>query len=136
MGKSTVKVLTLPKSKLESALAKFNNFFKEQVGKEWENRADGQMPPPKVDSDGKSLPIHEGWFCLEQKKSIFSDFLRGTQTVDPQATHGQSDCDGELDSGDEDVSKEDQRGDAAEFKDAADEGNEVNGASAVDEDSQ
>lgn len=134
MAKSTVEVVASPKSKLESARAKFANFFKEKVGKEWEDRADGKIPPPKVDSDGKSLPIHEGWFCLEQKRSHFGDFLRGTQTVVPEATDG---CDGgELDSEDEDTSMEDQVGNAVGSKDSSNEGNEVNETSAIDEDSQ
>jgi hypothetical protein len=133
VGRSTVDVVASPKSKLESALAKFAGFVKEKVGKEWEDRADGKIPPPKVDSDGQSLPFHEGWFCLEQKRSHFGDFLRGTQTVGPDATDG---CDGgEIDSDNEDISMEDQMGNAVESKHSSN-GDELNGTIPIDEDGQ
>jgi hypothetical protein len=134
VGKSTIEVLALPKSTIEIARVKFNNFFIEKTGKEWEERDDGQMSAPKVGSDGQTLPIHEGWFCLERKRNLLGDYLRGTRAVSPQETDDQLGCDdNEPESGDEDVSMEDQ-GNTAES--GADGENEANEASAIEEDNQ
>lgn len=60
---------------------KFKQFFKEQTGKEWDERANGKMPPPKKDVDGNSLPVNEGWFYLEEKTTILGAFLREPQST-------------------------------------------------------
>ena len=72
---------------------KFKQFFREQTGKEWDERANGKMPPPKTDMDGNTLPVHEGWFYLEEKTTILGAFLREPQST---AFQGSSDiaCDG------------------------------------------
>ena len=62
-------------------MEKFKQFFKEQTGKEWDERANGKMPPPKRDGDGNSLPVHEGWFYLEEKTTILGAFLREPQST-------------------------------------------------------
>lgn len=62
-------------------MEKFKQFFKEQTGKEWDERANGKMPPPKRDVDGNSLPVHEGWFYLEEKTTILGAFLREPQST-------------------------------------------------------
>ncbi|CAG8943637.1 unnamed protein product [Penicillium salamii] len=84
-GKSTVEILTKAKANLESAVARFEDFFKEQTGKEWKDRGDGQEPPPKVGAEGESLPIHEGWFYIEKPKSILAEFIR-TAPIESAAT--------------------------------------------------
>jgi hypothetical protein len=118
--------LTTSKSTLEIAVAKFKAFFKQKTGKEWESRADGLMPPPKVDSDGKDLPSYEGWFYLEQRKSLLGSFLSGTSLGDSRAADVQSGHNGGgLGLGDADVSMEDQVKDAGEHGDTVDEENAV-----------
>lgn len=59
----------------------FKKFFSEQTGKEWDERASGKMPPPKKDDEGKSLPVHEGWFYLEEKTTLLGAFLREPQSA-------------------------------------------------------
>lgn len=72
--------------------------------------------------------------CLERKRNLLGDYLRGTRAVSPQETDDQLGCDdNEPDSGDEDVSMEDQ-GNTAES--GADGENEANEASAIEEDNQ
>ncbi|CAG8205493.1 unnamed protein product [Penicillium salamii] len=75
-GKSTVEILTKAKANLESAVARFEDFFKEKTGKEWKDRGDGKEPPPKVGTEGESLSVHEGWFYIEKPKSILAEFIR------------------------------------------------------------
>lgn len=82
VGTSNVNLLVGPKCKLEAAVNTFKEFFKEQTGKDWDERASGQMPPPKTDDDGNSLPVHEGWFYLEEKTTLLGAFLR-----EPQRTY-------------------------------------------------
>jgi hypothetical protein len=60
---------------------KFKQFFKEQTNKEWDEKANGKMPPPKKDVDRNSLPAHEGWFYLEEKTTILGAFLRESQST-------------------------------------------------------
>ncbi|CAG8006451.1 unnamed protein product [Penicillium salamii] len=84
-GKSTVEILTKAKANLESAVARFEDFFKEKTGKEWKDRGDGKEPPPKVGAEGESLPIHEGWFYIEKPKSILAEFIR-TAPIESAAT--------------------------------------------------
>ncbi|CAI7626885.1 unnamed protein product [Penicillium palitans] len=81
VGTSNVEILAGPRCKLEVAVEKFKQFFKEQTGKEWDERANGKMPPPRRDVDGNSLPVHEGWFYLEEKTTILSAFLREPQST-------------------------------------------------------
>lgn len=50
-------------------------FFKTQTGKEWEERENGIMPPPKTDSEGNVLPLHQGWYHLEMKGSMLTKWL-------------------------------------------------------------
>jgi hypothetical protein len=122
MGKSTVEVVAPPKSKLESARAQFATFFKEKVGKGWEDRADGKILPPKMDSDNKSLPIHEGWFSLESKRGYFSDFLSRTQPIEVRDGHYSS----EIDSDNEDIPRNDQVENTMELKGSSYGGPELN----------
>ncbi|KAI3230120.1 hypothetical protein DTO012A9_8456 [Penicillium roqueforti] len=93
VGISNVELLAGPRGKLEIAVDKFKQFFKEQTGKEWDERANGKMPPPKIDMDGSTLPVHEGWFYLEEKTTILGAFLKEPQST---ACQGSSDiaCDG------------------------------------------
>lgn len=95
-GKSTVDLLTTPKSTLESAVAKFRSFFKQETGKEWEDKDDGLVPPPKVGPDGGSLPVYEGWFSLEEKRSLLSEFLRSIPKGVCYTTDNQPGYEGEL----------------------------------------
>jgi hypothetical protein len=73
---------------------KFKQFFKEQTGKEWDERANGKMPPPKTDLNGNSLPVHQGWFYLEEKTTILGAFLREPQSTGCQGSTGHTSCDG------------------------------------------
>lgn len=73
---------------------KFKQFFKERTGKEWEERANGKMPPPKNDPDGNSLPVQEGWFYLEEKTTILGAFLREPQITGCPGSTDHSACDG------------------------------------------
>ncbi|KAJ5793757.1 hypothetical protein N7457_000356 [Penicillium paradoxum] len=89
VGTSNIDLLVGPKGKLESAVNRFKQFFKEQTGKEWDERANGKMPPPKTDADGKSLPFHEGWFYLEEKTTLLGAYLRDSQVTEPQKSTSQ-----------------------------------------------
>ncbi|CAL5871706.1 uncharacterized protein PFLUO_LOCUS5959 [Penicillium psychrofluorescens] len=75
IGTSRVETLAPPKSKLDIATTTFKMFFKTQVGKEWEERENGIMPPPKTDSEDNVLPSHQGWYHLEMKGSVFTKWL-------------------------------------------------------------
>ncbi|KXG49135.1 uncharacterized protein PGRI_030050 [Penicillium griseofulvum] len=88
VGTSNVELLAGPKCKLELAVDKFKQFFKEQTGKEWNERANGKMPPSKTDQEGNSLPAHEGWFYLEEKTTILGAFLREPQNPSSQGSTG------------------------------------------------
>ncbi|KGO72652.1 hypothetical protein PITC_056380 [Penicillium italicum] len=88
VGTSNVELLAGPRCKLELAVEKFKQFFKEQTGKEWDERASGKMPAPKRDPDGNSLPVHEGWFYLEEKTTILGAFLREPQRTGFQESTG------------------------------------------------
>ncbi|CAG7916535.1 unnamed protein product [Penicillium olsonii] len=81
-GKSTVQILSKPKAKLDSAIAEFNKFFKEQTGKEWKDMGDDKVPSPKVGAGGESLPIHEGWFYAERPRSILAEYLRAAPNLE------------------------------------------------------
>lgn len=70
-----METLAPPKSKLDIATTTFKMFFKTQVGKEWEERENGIMPPPKTDSEDNVLPSHQGWYHLEMKGSVFTKWL-------------------------------------------------------------
>lgn len=87
-------------------MEKFKQFFKEQTGKEWDNRAKGKMPPPKRDVDGNSLPVHEGWFYLEEKTSILGAFLREPQSTGCGESTGRITSDGTEEHGVEDSVKD------------------------------
>ncbi|KAJ5382419.1 hypothetical protein N7517_000330 [Penicillium concentricum] len=93
IGTSNVEILAGPRCKLELAVDKFKQFFKEQTGKEWDKRASGKMPPPKTGPNGKSLPVHEGWFYLEEKMTIIGAFLREPQNTSSQGSTGDVACD-------------------------------------------
>jgi hypothetical protein len=54
----------------------FAEFFKEKTGKEWQTRADGKMPPAKCNEDGEPLPPHEGWYTMEIRGNLFTDYLK------------------------------------------------------------
>jgi hypothetical protein len=84
VGKSNVELLAGPKCNLESAVNEFKQFFREQTGKEWDERASGMMPPPKRDVDGNSLPVHEGWFYLDEKTTLLGAYLRYYPSKDPK----------------------------------------------------
>ncbi|KAJ6167553.1 hypothetical protein N7497_000396 [Penicillium chrysogenum] len=94
VGTSNVELLAGPRCKLELAVDKFKQFFKEQTGKEWDERANGKMPPPKTGPDGNSLPVHEGWFYLEEKTTILGAFLREPKSTVCQGSTGHISCDG------------------------------------------
>ncbi|CAG8908125.1 unnamed protein product [Penicillium egyptiacum] len=99
VGTSNVELLAGPRCKLELAVGKFKQFFKEQTGKEWDERANGKMPPPKTDLDGNRLPVHEGWFYLEEKTTILGTFLREPQSTSCQGSTGHIACDGTKEDG-------------------------------------
>ncbi|KAJ5301363.1 hypothetical protein PENANT_c023G04818 [Penicillium antarcticum] len=88
-GKSSVEVLAPPRKSIQLAIGIFKTHFKIHTGKDWEDRADGQSPPPKKDADGNSLLAHDGWFYLEEQRSILSSFMMGTQNMS-RATNSQS----------------------------------------------
>ncbi|KAJ5833833.1 hypothetical protein N7474_002144 [Penicillium riverlandense] len=75
IGISRVETLAPPKSKLDIATTTFKMFFKTQTGKEWEERENGLMPPPKTDSEDNVLPSHQGWYHLEVKGSMLMNWL-------------------------------------------------------------
>ncbi|CAI7614289.1 unnamed protein product [Penicillium glandicola] len=102
VGTSNVELLAGPRCKLELAVEKFKQFFKEQTGKEWDERASGKMAPPKTDLNGNSLPAHEGWFYREEKTTILGAFLREPQSTGSQAPAGHISGDGIKDGGVED----------------------------------
>ncbi|KKK20734.1 hypothetical protein ARAM_002721 [Aspergillus rambellii] len=76
VGVSKSELLTPVGVPLDSALHAFKEGFKKETGKEWDERADGAIPPPKRDSDGKLLPSHEGWFSYDDRSGLLSSFLR------------------------------------------------------------
>ncbi|PTU23149.1 hypothetical protein P175DRAFT_0475098, partial [Aspergillus ochraceoroseus IBT 24754] len=73
---SKSKLLTPVGVPLDSALHAFKEGFKKETGKEWDERADSAIPPPKRDSNGKLLPSHEGWFSYDDRSGLLSSFLR------------------------------------------------------------
>ncbi|KAJ5161614.1 hypothetical protein N7492_007006 [Penicillium capsulatum] len=81
VGVSKLDQLTPAKSSLFSAVTTFKDFFKLQTGKDWDDRDDGKVPPPKTNADGNILPPHEGWYFLEDTTSIFTKFIRETRPV-------------------------------------------------------
>lgn len=83
-------------------MEKFKQFFKDQTGKEWDERANGKMPHPKRDVDGNSLPVHEGWFYLEEKTTILGAFLREPQSTSCEESTGRIASDGTEERGVED----------------------------------
>lgn len=96
-GTSNVQVLAPPRSTLEHAKTVFKEFFVQETGKEWEDRLNNQAPPPKKDVNGKDLPLHEGWYSIEFKKStILGNYMAepaqkpvpaGSQSVIPGQSH-------------------------------------------------
>lgn len=78
-GTSNVQILAPPRSTLEHAKAIFRKFFVQETGKKWEDRLSNQAPPPKRDVNGKDLPLHEGWYSIEFKKST----ILGTYMAEP-----------------------------------------------------
>ncbi|KAJ9488190.1 hypothetical protein VN97_g5109 [Penicillium thymicola] len=102
VGTSNVELLAGPRCKLEVAVEKFKQFFKDQTGKEWDERANGKMPPPKRDVDGNSLPVHEGWFYIEEKTTILGAFLREPQSTSCGESTGRIASDGTEERGIED----------------------------------
>ncbi|KAJ5361431.1 hypothetical protein N7541_002275 [Penicillium brevicompactum] len=83
-GTSKVEILTSAKATLDSAVARFEAFFREQTGKEWKGMGNDTTPPPKVGTDGESLPLHEGWFYVERNMSILSEFIRAAPQDNPE----------------------------------------------------
>ncbi|OQE41089.1 hypothetical protein PENCOP_c005G03952 [Penicillium coprophilum] len=94
VGTSNVEILAGSRCKLELAVDKFKQFFQEKTGKEWDERANGKMPPPKSDPDGKILPVHQGWLYLEEKTTIIGAFLRESQKTSPQRSTADTTYDG------------------------------------------
>lgn len=82
MGKSNVEPLTPAKSDKTLAIKAFKEFFKQQTGKNWEERADEKVPAPKTDKDGKLLPVQEGWYALEANGNLFTDWMKAYQGPD------------------------------------------------------
>jgi hypothetical protein len=77
VGKSYVDILAPPKKEKSRAIKAFKEFFLTQTGKEWDNRADGQLPAPKVDKEGN--PVPEGWYVYEDTSSMFSNWMKAYQ---------------------------------------------------------
>ncbi|KAJ5082463.1 hypothetical protein N7532_011506 [Penicillium argentinense] len=76
VGKSTVELLAPAHKSVGFAMSAFAKFFKEKTGKEWCDRADGKLPPPKTNDENQPLPPHEGWFSLESHSNLFTDYLK------------------------------------------------------------
>ncbi|KAJ5618907.1 hypothetical protein N7510_002891 [Penicillium lagena] len=74
-GTSRVELLAPPKSNLDIATTTFKMFFRTQAGKEWEERENGIMPPPKTDSEDNVVPLHQGWYHLETRGSMLMKWL-------------------------------------------------------------
>lgn len=72
------------KATLESAVARFEAFFKEKTGKEWKDMGNYTVQPPKLGTEGESLPPHEGWFYVEKESSILAEFIRATPKDDSE----------------------------------------------------
>lgn len=85
MGKSQVEPLTPAKSDKEVAINAFKQFFKQETGKDWEERADGKMATPKTDKDGNLLPAHQGWYALEGTGNLFTDWMKTYQAPNESA---------------------------------------------------
>lgn len=83
-GTSKVELLTSVKATLESAVARFEAFFKEKTGKEWKDMGNYTVQPPKLGTEGESLPPHEGWFYVEKESSILAEFIRATPKDDSE----------------------------------------------------
>ncbi|CEL05587.1 hypothetical protein ASPCAL06705 [Aspergillus calidoustus] len=78
LGPSKTDLLAPLGSSLETALAAFKGFFKEQTGTEWEDRMKGVSPPPKKDEEGNTLPPYRGWFWWDSgTESLASMFRAG-----------------------------------------------------------
>jgi hypothetical protein len=76
VGTSKVRLLLPAQKNLSAAMKAFAEFFKEKTGKEWQTRADGKMPPAKCNEDGEPLPPHEGWYTMEIRGNLFTDYLK------------------------------------------------------------
>ncbi|KAJ6091294.1 hypothetical protein N7467_003263 [Penicillium canescens] len=105
-GKSSVEVLTPPRNSVQLAVNIFKMHFKIHTGKEWEDRADGKILPPKKDADGKSLPEHAGWFFLEEHRSILGSFMMGSQNMDTRAADDKTGTNALAEQGKSDTSME------------------------------
>ncbi|KAJ5511804.1 hypothetical protein LT330_003575 [Penicillium expansum] len=147
VGTSNVELLAGPRCKLELAVEKFKQFFKDQTGKEWDDRANGKMPPPKKDPDGNSLPVHEGWFYLEEKTTILGAFLREPQSTGCEESTGHIAYDGikendieekmanhQVEDGDGDEREGDVEGEGKDEDEGEDEGVDGSEADEADDD--
>jgi hypothetical protein len=105
-GKSSVEVLSPPRKSVQLAVNIFKMHFKIHTGKEWEDRADGKIPPAKKDADGSPLPAHTGWFFLEEQRSILGSFMMGSQNTDSRAADGQTGTNALAEQGKSDISME------------------------------
>ncbi|KAL3452270.1 hypothetical protein BJX65DRAFT_303108 [Aspergillus insuetus] len=79
LGPSKTDLLAPLGSSLETAMAAFKGFFKEQTGTQWEDREKGISPPSKKDEEGNTLPPHRGWFWWDSgsEESLASMFRTG-----------------------------------------------------------
>jgi hypothetical protein len=105
-GKSSVEVLTPPRNSVQLAVNIFKMHFKIHTGKEWKDRADGKILPPKKDAGGKSLPEHAGWFFLEEHRSILGSFMMGSQNMDTRAADDKTGTNALAEQGKSDTSME------------------------------
>lgn len=88
VGKSQVEPLTPAKSDKNVAINAFKQFFKQETGKDWEERTDGKMAAPKTDEDGNLLPAHQGWYALEGTGNLFTDWMKAYQAPNESVDDG------------------------------------------------
>ncbi|KAL3467965.1 hypothetical protein BJX64DRAFT_81168 [Aspergillus heterothallicus] len=76
LGPSKTDFLAPLGSSLETAMAKYKGFFKDQTGTEWNDRLTAVAPPPKKDEHGHTLPPHRGWFWWDSGTVSLASMFR------------------------------------------------------------
>ncbi|KAJ6145772.1 hypothetical protein N7470_009667 [Penicillium chermesinum] len=83
-GTSDIAILSPPRSTLESAKDSLKKFFAQETGKKWDDRFDNKAPPPKKDADGNDLPMHEGWYSVEYKRTLLGSYMMEPVHIPPK----------------------------------------------------
>lgn len=81
-------MLSPPKQEKDIAINAFKDFFLEYTGKNWEDRANGMIPAPKTDKDGNFVPVHEGWYAIENTGNLFTDWMKAYEAPEDVTEDG------------------------------------------------